>query len=388
MDNINLENKILQLKESSGSHSPSIFSIKKNIPEIKIKIDACFLSNPYATDLFLDYFNKEVYTDFKKTRDLLEFYPSQNNIISNSIAPNVGVFSDEIFIGNGATEVIQAIFHNFVKDKIIINLPTFSPYYEFVKDGTEVIYYKLLKDNNFKLDIYDYVNFVKKHKPNSIVLINPNNPDGGYIETKDLRIILSELEFVENIIIDESFAHFAYENKNKELISASDLFKEFKNVMVVKSMSKDFGIAGIRCGYGILNKEKRNKLLLNGYLWNSSGLSEYFFNKYSDQKFLKEYEIVRIKYINECIDFFEKLNSIPNIKIYPSKANFGLIEILNGMNSTEFFIKMLVNHGIYVRECSDKIGLEGQFIRVASRTRTENKKILESFNDFFTKNEI
>ena len=58
------------------------------------------------------------------------------------------------------------------------------------------------------------------------------------------------------------------------------------------------------------------------------------------------------------------------------------------MNSTEIFIKMLVNHGIYVRECSDKIGLEGQFIRVASRTRTENKKILESFNDFFTKNEI
>ena len=92
------------------------------------------------------------------------------------------------------------------------------------------------------------MNFVKKHKPNSIVLINPNNPDGGYIETKDLRIILSELEFVENIIIDESFVHFVHENKNKELISASDLLRSL-NVMVVKSMSKDFGIAGIRCGW-------------------------------------------------------------------------------------------------------------------------------------------
>ena len=383
MNNKALEHEILKLKKSSGSHSPSIFSIKKNIPEIKIKIDACFLSNPYATDLFLNYFNKEVYMDFKKTRDLLEFYPSQNNIISKSIAPNVGVSPDEIFIGNGATEVIQAIFHNFVKDKIVINLPTFSPYYEFVKDDTEVIYYTLSKENNFKIDINDYVNFIKKHKPNSIVLINPNNPDGGYIKSQDLRTILTELEFIENIIIDESFTHFAYENRDKELISASDLFKEFKNVMVIKSMSKDFGIAGIRCGYGILNKEKRNKLLSDGYLWNSSGLSEYFFNKYSDKKFLKEYEIVRIKYINECIDFFKQLDSIPNIKIYPSKANFALIEILNGMKSTEVFIKMLINHGIYVRECSDKIGLDGQFIRVASRTYEENQKIINSFNDFF-----
>ena len=129
------------MKKESGTHSPSIFSIKKNIPELEIKIDACFLSNPYATDLFLSYFNKEVYNDTKKTRDILEFYPSQNNIISKLIAPSIGVPDKQIFIGNGATEVIQAIFHNFVKHKIIIILPTFSPYYEFVKDDTEVIYY-------------------------------------------------------------------------------------------------------------------------------------------------------------------------------------------------------------------------------------------------------
>ena len=386
MNNKLLEDKILKLKKSTGSHSPSIFSIKKNIPELDIKIDACFLSNPYATDLFLDYFNKEVYNDIKKTRDILEFYPSQNNVISKTIAPSIGVSEEQIFIGNGATEVIQAIFHNFVKKKIIIILPTFSPYYEFVKEGTEVVYYKLTNENNFKLDIYDYINFVKKHRPNTIVLINPNNPDGGYIKNNDLKIILEELEFVENIIIDESFSHFAYENESKELISALNLFKEFKNVMVIKSMSKDFGIAGIRCGYGIMNKTKCKKLLSDGYLWNSSGLSEYFFNKYSDNCFLEEYELIRIKYINECIDFFDKLNSVPNIKLYPSRANFGLIEILNGMTSSEVFIKMLVNHGIYVRECSDKIGLEGEFIRVASRTKSENKLIIDSFNDFFKKN--
>ena len=84
-----------------------------------------------------------MYNDIKKTRDILEFYPSQNNVISKTIAPSIGVSYEEIFIGNGATEVIQAIFHNFVKKKIIIILPTFSPYYEFVKEVTEVVYYKL-----------------------------------------------------------------------------------------------------------------------------------------------------------------------------------------------------------------------------------------------------
>ena len=385
MNKTKLKNEILKLKANAGSHSPSISSIKKNIPELSIEIDACFLSNPYATDLFLKYFHNDIYKDFKNTRDLLEFYPSQNEIIAKSISEFVGVSNKEIFIGNGATEVIQAIFHNFVNEKIIINLPTFSPYYEFVKPNTEVIYFDLHKENNFKLEVDNYIDFIKKNKPNSIVLINPNNPDGGYINSADLKRIVSELQDVENIIIDESFVHFAYEDDKRELISATQIFKKFKNVIVVKSMSKDFGIAGIRCGYGIMNVSKVEKLLSNGYLWNSSGLSEYFFNKYSDETFLKKYESVRIKYIEECIDFFSKLRKIPNIKLYPSKANFGLIEILNGMDSSTFFINMLVEHGIYVRECSDKIGLSGEFIRVASRTKEENSKILKCFNEFFTK---
>ena len=120
-------------------------------------------------------------------------------------------------------------------------------------------------------------------------------------------------------------------------------------------------------------------LLLNGFLWNSNGLSEYFFRLYTRDEFLKEYEQVRVKYIKETQEFIKQLKQTPKIKVYPSMANFALIEILNGESSDDFVFNMLINHGIYLRTCSDKIGLNGEFVRLASRTKDENQYIIECF---------
>ena len=94
------------------------------------------------------------------------------------------------------------------------------------------------KKDDYALMADKYLEFVKKENPDSVVIINPN---GGYLKYKDLRYILNNLK---NIIIDESFIHFAFEDDGYTLISATELFKEFSNVIVIKSMSKDFGIAG------------------------------------------------------------------------------------------------------------------------------------------------
>ncbi|MEE9438577.1 MAG: aminotransferase class I/II-fold pyridoxal phosphate-dependent enzyme, partial [Saprospiraceae bacterium] len=180
------------------------------------------------------------------------------------------------------------------------------------------------------------------------------------------------------LILDESFIHFAYEGADLYQISNQELIKQYPNLLIIKSMSKDFGIAGIRAGYGIMSKENVAKLLSNGYLWNVSGLADYFFKVYSEQKFTEEYEIVRKKYIMNTLMFLNELNGLETIKTYPSKANFALIEITNGMSSFDFTMELLINHGVYVRDCSDKIGLKGEFIRVASRSFEENLKILEA----------
>ena len=148
-------------------------------------------------------------------------------------------------------------------------------------------------------------------------------------------------------------------------------------------MSKDFGVAGIRAGYAIMQKSKIDKLLKNGYLWNSNGLSEYFFRIYGTQDFRDKYEMVRKKYITQTQQFFSDLAKIQGLKVYPSKANFALLELVNGIKSSDFVIKMLLKYGIYTRTCNDKIGLNGEFVRLASRTKEENDMILNALNDLF-----
>jgi histidinol-phosphate/aromatic aminotransferase/cobyric acid decarboxylase-like protein len=374
--------KISELKDQAGSHSPSIFTYKQKLPELNIKVDACFLSNPYATDLFLEYFNEEILkTD--KIRDLLEFYPSQNSVIAELLANFLNIDAENLFIGNGAIEIIQAVIHNFTEKKILINIPTFSSYYEFAREDVEVVYNVLKKENEYNLDVNSYVDLVIKEQPDTIVLINPNNPNGAFIKSLEIEQMLNKLSFVKTILLDESFIHFAYEDHKFEIVSMAKLISKFPNLVVLKSMSKDFGIAGVRAGYGIMSKDRVHRLLKNGYLWNSNGLAEYFFRLYTRTDFAYNYNQVRVKYIIETLDFIKELQTIPNIKVYPSKANFVLIELLNGVKSLDLVSLMLIRYGIYVRTCDDKIGLVGDYIRLASRSKDENDYILKSFREFF-----
>lgn len=378
-----LGKKFMALKSASGTHSPSMLTILEKIPDLKIKVDACFLSNPYATDLFLEYFNNELLKS-KKISRVLEFYPSQNSVIADLLGEHLGINPKKIFVCNGAIEAIQAVMHQFVKGKVVINIPTFSSYYEFINKDSEAVFYTLEKENTFILDPDIYISFVRKIKPNSIVIINPNNPDGGYIKYQDLKRIVEELHgIVENIIVDESFIHFAFENSDLELKSIIQLTDEVSNLIIIKSMSKDFGIAGIRAGYAVMDEEKVEQLTSNGYLWNLNGLAEYFFRLYTRPDFRNKYEEIRKKYIIETLIFISELNKIRNIRVYPTKANFVLIEILDGRTAEEITNTLLIKYGIYVRNCSDKKGLKGQFIRLAARSASENDQVLLTFRDLF-----
>lgn len=363
--------KLLELKNMSGSHSPSIATILKEIPDIKVKVDACFLSNPYATDLFMNYFNSDIISK-NKLREILEYYPPQNYDVARYISKAINIDSQYIFVGNGAIEIIQALLHNFVTGRLAIIIPTFSSYYEFINDNTQVFYYQLRKEYNYHLDVLDFIRFVNDNNIKSTVLINPNNPSGGYLNREELDLILKECKELDNIIIDESFIHFAYEDLTLSQITSEELVYNNPNLTIIKSMSKDFGIAGIRAGYAVMDTLKIKKLLSNGYLWNISGIADYFFKIYSDPIFQKEYEVTRKKYIMNTLMFLSELNTLSNVKVYSSKANFALVEVLNGYTSFDFAMNLLIDDGVYVRDCNDKIGLEGEFIRIASRTFEEN----------------
>jgi histidinol-phosphate/aromatic aminotransferase/cobyric acid decarboxylase-like protein len=380
MEKNQIKERIKKLKLNSGTHSPSIDAIISEIPEIKIKVDSCFLSNPYATELFINYLENDLIKTHE-FKNVLEYYPPQNSTIAKYVSKVTNISSENIFVGNGAIEIIQALLQKYVKGKVCIILPTFSSYYEFLNEDTEPVFYYLQKENNFHLDCSDYIDFVKRNDCKSVVIINPNNPDGGYIKKSEITRIIESFRDLENVIIDESFIHFAYEDLELENMSLSNLIDEYPNLSIVKSMSKDFGIAGIRCGYSILSKNKVKELLKNGFLWNISGLGNYFFKLYADLDFQEKYEVVRKKYIMNTMMLISQLSQLKYLKVYPSKSNFVLIELPSSISSFDFTIKLLVDYGIYVRDCSDKIGLNGNFIRLASRSFEENLLVIKALKE-------
>jgi histidinol-phosphate/aromatic aminotransferase/cobyric acid decarboxylase-like protein len=373
-----LVERIKRLKKESGSHSPSAWTIAKLIPELRLKVDACFLSNPYATKLFLVHLHREVIRP-RKLRALLELYPSQNRVIAAKLGRVLSQRPDSIFIGNGAAEIIQAVLHRFTGEKILVNLPSFSPYYEFARPDTKVVYNLLCKENNFQFDPLAYLQLVRRERPDTVVLINPNNPDGGYVPHAVMRELLEDLRDVPSVIVDESFIHFACEGPAYSYRSVADQVDRFPNLIVVKSMSKDFGVAGIRAGYAMMAPERVKSLLENGYLWNSSGIAEYFFDLYSRPDFQAQYERERIRFIRTSRRFFDAMAKIRGIRVYPSFANFALVELCNGVAAEDLVCRLLIRRGIYTRTCDDKKGLEaGKFIRIAARSRPENAYIIRS----------
>ena len=370
-----------ELSARSGSHSPSLGTMQKAIPEIVIDIDACYLSNPLATDLFWSYFNADVLADPQLFKRMLEAYPSQNRAIAERLSVAIGTPADHLFIGNGATEAIQAVIHDF-SSHIHISTPTFSPYYEFAGPDKQVTTLNLDPANNFAVDPVEYVDSVLRSHADTAVLISPNNPDGYLIPDDDLEWILSKLDNLGTIIVDESFIHFADKaTPHGELPSLTGITNQFDNVTIVKSMSKDFGIAGIRAGYAIMPAERVTQLLDHGYLWNTSGIAEYFFSLFDRSIFLEEYLRELSSYKLFIDNFTSETAQYDFIQAFKTSANFQLMKLPEHVSSDEVAALLLIRHGIYVRSCGDKIGLNGEFIRVAIRTERENEKVLDALAD-------
>ncbi len=368
--------ELAQIKAESGSHSPSVATLADRIPELRVEVDACFLSNPYATDLFIDRLTADL-IDTGAMRSVLESYPSPNSHVAGMLEGTLGIDREQVFVVNGAVEAIQAALHRFAGSRVAVVLPTFSPYYEYLRPDQQAVFYTLSREDDFHFDVDDFAAFVERERVDTVCLINPNNPNGGYVPMEAMRGLLDRLSGLTLVILDESFVDFAWEDAERSRTSLADVASGMPNVMLVKSMSKDFGIAGLRAGYAVMSRERVATLVGNGYLWNLSGLAEFFFRLFTERTFQEDYAQARLRYIAEAEDFFEALTHVDLVRRYPTKANFALVELDPEVPLSLVAPLMLVRHGVYVRDCSDKVGLEGaQYIRLASRKAHENEQIL------------
>lgn len=357
--------KFLKLKSDSGLHSPSVFELKKDL-NIDIKIDACFLCNPYAFDLFLRNFKEKDLTDY------IKYYPPQNKILSNILSKSININPEYLLIGNGAIQLIELIMREFEGKKKCIITPTFSTYYEY--DFENIVFFKTNKENNFNVDKKKLIEFCQENNVEVLIIVNPNNPTGTIIKKSDLKHIIKELKTV-SIVVDESFIDFYDKSHSVE----TEVYNN-KNLIVIRSLSKDFGIAGLRLGYSVCDPKISNKIFSKyGLCWNINGLSQIFLEMMGGVKFKEDYQQARKKYLDNREKFFNNLQKLEKFKVYKSNANFFIIDCYEHINNV--FSYLLFERKIYTRILNDKLDLDDSFLRVACGTEEDNMAVYEALKE-------
>jgi histidinol-phosphate/aromatic aminotransferase/cobyric acid decarboxylase-like protein len=286
--------------------------------------------------------------------------------------------SGELVVANGACEAIQMLLAHS-SGPLLLCLPTFSAYYEFASGP--VVTHRLDPACDFRLDFGELEALVDRHQPDTVVVINPNNPYGGLAAHAELVEFVARMHGrVRQVIVDESFGAFS---SLDEPATLAPLVAELPHLVVVNSLSKSHGIAGLRLGYAVA-APLRARQLRRASLWNLNAFAEWFCELLADDGYRDTYESARRRYIRATGRLFSGLAELPGAKAYPSAANFALLALdsLAGEVATE----LLVRHGVYVRDCADKWGLDGdRFLRVAARTEDDNRRILAALTDVLTR---
>lgn len=366
--NINL---LKELKCRSGNHSPSRDAIIAAIGYDPVKYDFCFLSNPYATELIIPRYKEAI--EGGRIFKLLESYPASSEVVAGRIADFEHTDPGNIIVGNGAIQCIEWICTGWDIQNLLIPVPTFSTYYEFL--GDRVTFWS--EDITQPRSAEAILKAAQDTQNDAILLIHPNNPTGGALSTTELRWLVENLNG-KKLIIDESFAHFLSDYQGYQALRNSI---SSTNVVFVKSMSKDFGIAGVRLGYMTTTDSILKSFASQRTTWNLNNFAVLFSEFLMDDDFRIAYKEARFKYLCARTQFHADLQIIDKLKVYDSEGNFFLIE-LSPECSENIVYEMLIDSGVYVRTMEDKIGLTKDFIRVACRTPSENRLFLDTIGKY------
>ncbi|SKA84937.1 histidinol-phosphate aminotransferase [Caloramator quimbayensis] len=340
--------------------------IKKSVMELnaykvnddifEIKLDAN--ENPY--DLFKNYcdiFMKEI------SKINLNRYPDANcKSLRRKLSQYTMIDEDNIICGNGSDEIIQMILNVFISknDNIIIHVPTF-PMYKIYADILEAKVIEVSCDDEFKVNIAEIIKKANEYNAKVIFLCNPNNPTGTSIKREEILKVLHETESI--VVVDEAYYEFLGE-------TVIDKIYDEKRLIVLRTLSKAFSLAGARIGYAAAAGNIIDALnkIRSPYNVNS-------FSQISAAILLDKVDDVKdsIKKINKEKEYIQKsLKDIPGIKVYKGCANFLLVRFEN----FEETIKLLLEYKISVKSY-----IKGELkncIRVTIGSRYENDKFIEA----------
>ncbi|MHA1144766.1 MAG: histidinol-phosphate transaminase [Candidatus Helarchaeota archaeon] len=299
-------------------------------------------------------------------------YPDKYAIDAReALARNLKFDPDNLLIGNGSDDLLLTLYHSFTdtQSQVLTIHPTFSMYKWFANImGCEYIEIPL-KRNDFSLDIEKILSTVTK-RTKLIIIPSPNNPTGNQFPRDQLLKIIKETESL--VVIDEAYTDFSGG-------SLLDQVPSNPNLIILKTFSKLWGLAGLRLGYAVASKEVINILRVVQVPFTTNVVSQALVPLMLEEQEYISSVVTRVIEEREWLE--EQLSELPNIKVYPSNANFLLIEVRSGNVKITEIIEGLFEQGILIRDQSKLKGLEN-CARITVGTREMNEKLIKGLKKF------
>lgn len=328
--------------------------------------DFCYLVNPYFPNQRM---RDELAASFNR---LLTGYPSGQRVNNLLAAKDFEVKQDYILVGNGAAELIKAMASQML-GKVGVVRPTFEEYPNRLMPEQMVVYTPTQKDFRYTAD--DLMDYFADKRIGSLVLINPDNPTGNYIPYADcLRLA----QWCQNkdimLVLDESFIDFSTEHPT---FLRNEVLEKFNHLVVVKSISKSYGVPGLRLGVmATSNQSLMMNVRREVSIWNINSFGEFFLQILG--KYENSYSEAMDAFRRERARFVKQLERIPWLRVLPSEANYVLCEVTDRFTSRELAVRLLHEYNILIKDCTQKC--RGNYVRLAVKDEKDNNHITNALN--------
>lgn len=333
-------------------------------------LDYCYLVNPY-------YPPKKMIEQMKYFYGVLcTQYPSGMQIQRLNAASMFDIDEEYLVVGNGAAELIN-VLGKIITGKVSISVPSFN---EYVRCFTECEFRLLdAAANDYRYDLEKIIHEIDD--TDNLVIINPDNPSGSFIPFQDMMKILDKCSKKQvKCIIDESFIDFA-DTQLRYTLLIEEILQKYPNLIVIKSISKSYGIPGLRLGVlATADRNIKRKVIEKMAIWNINSFAEYYLQ--IQRLYKKSYLLACQKIAEQREKMMRELSNIKNIEAYPSQANYIMCKINGEINSAQLAMKLVKEYNILIKDLSNKKGFgRKSYVRIAIKSEKENEIILQALKN-------
>jgi hypothetical protein len=296
-------------------------------------------------------------------------YPNEEyDLLREQIGKSYGYTKDNIIIGNGSSEIIEKVFHAFGGNKnrkAIYSAPSFSMYDIYAKSADmEAIIVPLR--NDYTLDINEFLSKIEKNNPSLVVICNPNNPTGQVLSIEEIEYIAQHISCA--MLVDEAYAEFYGK-------SAIPLLEKYTHIMIARTFSKAYALAGCRVGYMLAHKDVIQMIAKTYMPYHMNVLSIIAADTVFQMR--DEFDLQIHMICAERIRMQEKYMNLPMLTVYPSNTNFLLLHC----SKAKELNNLLNEHGVSVRYFKHTPYLENK-LRISIGCPNENDDVYRLIKSF------